>query len=122
MKYMLLVYSDEATWSEEDRRECCRESFALANRLHAEGKCLAAAPLESVSVATTVRMRGGKAQVTDGPFAETREQLGGYYVIEAEDLDVAIGIAQQIPAANRAAIEIRPLVELPEFRGSVPVA
>ncbi len=112
MKYMLLVYSDEGAWSEEEQRSCMAESSALANRLHQEGKCIDVAALQSVSVATGVRVRDGKAQMTDGPFAESREQLG-YYLIDVENLDAAIAIAREIPGAARGTIEIRPLVELP---------
>ncbi len=115
MKYMLLVYTDEAVWSEEERQRCYTDSLQFANRLHQEGKCLAAAPLHSVASATSVRIEGNKTRVTDGPFAETREQLGGYYLIVAADLDEAISISAQIPVAAKGTIEIRPVVELPDF-------
>jgi len=119
MKYMLLVYSDEQAWSEDEREHCYMESAQLARQLSESGEYLAAAPLHSVTTATSVRMRDGKRLVTDGPFAETREQLGGYYLIEAADLDAAIEIAARIPGARLGTIEIRPVLGisgLPEDR------
>jgi hypothetical protein len=112
MKYMLLVYSNEESWSEAERQKCYRESAGLARELSVSGCYLAASPLHPVSTATSVRMRDGKRAVTDGPFAETREQLGGYYLIDAKDLDEAIGIAERIPAAGKGTIEIRPVKEI----------
>jgi hypothetical protein len=113
MKYLLLIYSDENAWSDEDREHCYTESLQLIHQLRSDGKYLGAAPLHPTSLATSVRVRGGKRLVTDGPFAETKEQLGGYYVIDAEDLDNAIEIAARIPPARVGTIEIRPIVELP---------
>jgi hypothetical protein len=84
----------------------------LTHELHARGKYLHAAPLQSVDLATSVRVRGGKRVVTDGPFAETREQLGGFFLIEAKDLDEAIGIAARIPSARKGTVEVRPVHEL----------
>jgi hypothetical protein len=81
--------------------------------LHAKGQYVAAAPLHSVSKATSVRIRNGKSTVTDGPFAETREQLGGFYIIEAKNLDEAITVATRIPPATKGTIEIRPVMEIP---------
>lgn len=112
MKYMLLIYSDEQAWTEAEREHCYEESSGLANQLKSSGQYLAASPLQPVSSATTVRVRNGKHLVTDGPFAETREQLGGYFLIEAKDLDEAIGIAGRIPAARMGTIEIRPVTEI----------
>jgi hypothetical protein len=112
MKYMLLVYLDEQALNEKERVECYHESVALTHDLHASGNFLAAAPLHPTSTATSVRIRDGRRLVTDGPFAETREQLGGYYLIDAKDLDEAIGIAARIPVADRGTIEVRPVVEL----------
>ena len=112
MKYMLLIYTDEAAWSESEIQQCYGESMQLAEQLKANGQYLASSPLQSVSTATTVRMRRGKQMVTDGPFAETREQLGGYFLIDARDLNEAINIASRIPAAHKGTIEIRPVVEL----------
>lgn len=112
MKYMLLVYMDENAMTEEERRHCYVESAQLTQDLHAHGKYLGAGPLHPVATATSVRVREGKRFVTDGPFAETREQLGGYYVIEASDLDDAIAIAERIPPARYGTIEIRPVLEI----------
>ena len=113
MKYMLLVYSDENSWTEEGRAHCYDESSQLARQIESEGKYLGAAPLHSISMATSVRVRGGKRLVTDGPFAETKEQLGGFFMIDADDLDDAIQIAARIPVARVGTIEIRPVVEFP---------
>jgi hypothetical protein len=112
MKYMLLVYLDEHAMTETERADCYVKSATLAREIHASGKYLDASPLHPVSTATSVRMREGKRLVTDGPFAETREQLGGYYLVDAEDIDDAISIAEQIPAARWGTIEIRPVMGL----------
>lgn len=112
MKYMLLVYLDEQALSETEREHCYVESAQLARDLHSRGNYLSAGPLHPVSTATSVRLREGKRLVTDGPFAETREQLGGYYLIEARDLDEAMGIAERIPVAKVGTIEIRPVLEI----------
>jgi hypothetical protein len=112
MKYMLLVYGDEQAWSEAERARCYEESKQLAHQLKANGQYLATAPLQPVATATTVQVRDDKRLVTDGPFAETREQLGGYYLIEAKDLDEAIGIAGKIPGARKGTVEIRPVLEI----------
>jgi hypothetical protein len=112
MKYMLLVYLDEQALSETDRQHCYVESAQLAQDLNSSGHYIAAGPLHPISTATSVRMRDGKRIVTDGPFAETREQLGGYYMIEARDLDEAIGIAARVPIARMGTIEIRPMMEI----------
>src|SRR5579859_2967463 len=107
MKYMLLVYSDEQAWTESAREHCYTESTQLTHQLKSSGNYLGANPLCPVATATSVRMRDGKRLVTDGPFAETREQLGGYFMIDAKDLDEAIGIAARIPGARVGTIEIR---------------
>jgi hypothetical protein len=112
MQYMLLVYLDEQAMDETERAQCYQESMQLTHELNATGQYLAAAPLYPTSTATSVRVRDGKRLVTDGPFAETREQLGGYYLVEANDLDAAIGIAARIPGARRGTIEVRPVIEL----------
>jgi hypothetical protein len=112
MKYMLLIYSDEDAWTEGEREHCYAESIELIRRLHAEGQYLGASPLHPVSTATSVRVRDAKRLVTDGPFAETREQLGGYFLIDARDLDEAIEIAGRIPGARVGTVEIRPVLEL----------
>jgi hypothetical protein len=117
MRYMLLVYLDENAMSEAEREQCYVESLQLTQDLNSSGQYLAAGPLHPTSTATSVRMREGKRLVTDGPFAETREQLGGYYLIDANDLDEAIGIAARIPVARQGTIEIRPVIELAGLPG-----
>jgi hypothetical protein len=112
MKYMLLVYLDEQAMSDAEREHCYVESAQLAQNLNSSGQYLDASPLHPVVTATSVRVRDGKRLVTDGPFAETREQLGGYYLIEANDLDEAIGIAERIPPAQFGTVEIRPVMEI----------
>jgi hypothetical protein len=112
MRYMLLIYLDEQALNETERKECYAESAQLAQDLHTNGQYLDTAPLHPTSTATSVRVRDGKRLVTDGPFAETREQLGGYYLIEAQDLDEAISIAGRIPGARIGTVEIRPVIEV----------
>src|SRR5258708_40141786 len=112
MKYMLLIYSDENAWTESEREHCFAESVQLTQQLHATGQYLGASPLLPISTATSVRVRDGKRLVTDGPFAETREQLGGYFLIEANDLDEAIDIAGKGPASPKGTGEIRPIPDL----------
>ena len=112
MKYLLLVYYDEKVLSEAEREHCYVESAQLAQDLHTNRQYLSASPLHSVSTATSVRVREGKRIITDGPFAETREQLSGYYLIDASDLDEAIGIAARVPVARLGTIEIRPVLEI----------
>ena len=115
MKYMLLIYSGEKAINESERQHCYEESTQLAQDLAANGQFLGANPLQPVSTATTVRVREGKRVVTDGPFAETREQLGGYFLVDAHDLDEAIAIAGRIPAARWGTVEVRPVVEIPNL-------
>ena len=112
MKYMLLIYLDEQALSEAERQECYAESTQLAQQIHSSGQYLAANPLHPTSMATSVRVRNGKRLVTDGPFAETREQLGGYFLIEANNLDDAIGIAARIPMARKGTVEVRPVIDI----------
>jgi hypothetical protein len=115
MKYMLLIYGAESFWTEAERRDCMIESMGICKEPETEGKWVASSPLHSVETATSVRVRDGKRQITDGPFAETAEQLGGYYIIDVENLDEAIAIAARIPPAKKGAVEIRPLFDLPEL-------
>jgi len=112
MKYMLLIYIDEPTLDESERETCYAESIQLAHQLKAEGQYLASSPLQPTTLATSVRVREGKRFVTDGPFAETREQLGGYFLVDARDLDEAIGIAARIPMVRKGTVEIRPVIEI----------
>jgi hypothetical protein len=113
MKYMLLIYYDEQALSETEREACYVESTQLAHQIKSSGQYLAANPLHPTSMATSVRVRDSKRLVTDGPFAETREQLGGYFLIDATDLDAAIGIAARIPMARKGTVEVRPVIEIP---------
>ena len=112
MKYMLLIYRAENGWTEAERESCVAESTRLAHELHAKGQYLGAAPLLPVATATSVRVREGKKLVMDGPFAETNEQLGGFFLIDAHDLDEAIQIAGRLPSARKGTVEVRPIVEL----------
>ena len=113
MKYMLLVYMNEQAMTDEERQHCYVESAQLTQDLNANGQYVGAGPLHPVATATSVRVRDGQRLVTDGPFAETREQLGGYYVIEANDLDEAIDIAEKVPPVKYGTVEIRPMMEIP---------
>ena len=114
MQYMLLIYVDEGAWAklnEAERAAVFREYGQFTDGIRRSGHFLAGAPLRPTATATTVRVREGKRLVTDGPFAETREQLGGYYLVEAKDLDEAIAIAARIPGARTGSIEVRPVLE-----------
>ena len=112
MKYMLLIYMAEDAMNEGERDACYKESTQLAHDLSAQGRFLAANPLHPVATATSLRVREGKSILTDGPFAETREYLGGYFLIDAKNLDEAIDIAARIPGARKGTVEIRPVVEI----------
>jgi len=114
MKYMLLIYLDEQKpLSDAERQDCYAESTRLAQELHSNGKYLSANPLHPTAMATSVRVRDGKRLVTDGPFAETREQLGGYFLVDAKDLDEALEVAARIPMARKGTVEVRPVIEIP---------
>ena len=113
MRYMLLIYLDEQALDETEREQCYVESAQLAQEINASGQYLAAAPLRPTSAATSIRVRDGKRLVIDGPFLETREQLGGYLLIDVKDLDEAIGVAARIPLALFGTIEVRPVREGP---------
>jgi hypothetical protein len=113
MKYLLLIYMDENAMNDTEREHCYGESAQLAQELHTKGQFVASAPLHPVATATSVQVREGKSIVTDGPFAETREQLGGFYLVNAQDLDEAIAIATRIPGARVGTVEIRPILEIP---------
>src|SRR5438552_728331 len=122
MKYLLLVYMQENAMSETERDQCYKDSTQLCHDLAAAGQFLGASPLQPVATATSVRLREGKRLVTDGPFAETREQLGGFFMIDANDLDAAIAIASRIPGAKTGTIEIRPVIEIPNLPEAAPAA
>lgn len=113
MKYMLLIYMGEDAMNDQERESCFAESAQLCHTLQAKGQYLAANPLQPVATATSVRVRDGKRLVTDGPFAETHEQLGGYFLIDAPNLDEALAIAAKIPGARKGTVEVRPLREIP---------
>ena len=118
MKYMLLIYADEQVRTDFEREQCYKESAQFARELESKGQYIAASPLQPVATATSIRMRDGKPLVTDGPFAETREQLGGYFLVDAKNLDEAIDIAARIPAGQKGTVEIRPVLEI----AGLPVA
>ena len=116
MKYILLVHHSEQNFAglpESEQRQLREESVRLANTIHAKGQYVDAAPLHPSAMTTSVSVRGGKPVITDGPFMETREQLGGYYLVDVENLDEAIGIAARIPGARLGTVEVRPVVSLP---------
>jgi len=112
MKYLCLVYFNEQEFRENPESPKDVECFEHAKKLEASGHLISGHSLESIETATTVRVRNGKSSITDGPFAETKEQLAGFYMIEAKDLDEALGIAGRIPPARVGSIEVRPLREL----------
>ena len=118
MKYMLLIYMDEQAMDEAERASCYVESAQLARDLYDKGAYLSANPLHPVASATSVRVREGRQLVTDGPFAETREQLGGYFLVEAANLDEAIAVAGRIPAARYGTVEVRPVMDIPGLPGA----
>jgi hypothetical protein len=114
VKYMLLICRDEQAWDRlnvTERQQIYGDTMALAQELRARGQYLGGFPLHPSSAATSVRVRDGKPLVTDGPFAETREQLGGYMLIDVEDLDAAIAIAARVPLARTSTVEVRPVRE-----------
>ena len=117
MKYLLLIYMEERAINDVEREQCSRDSTQLARDLHAAGQFVSANPLKPVATAKSVRVREGKRLLTDGPFAETREQLGGYYLIDVPDLDAAIAVAGRIPGAKWGTVEVRPIVELAGLPG-----
>jgi len=116
MKYLLLVHHNEQVLTDLGETELGKmrdESVALCNQIHATGQYLDAAPLHPTSTATCVRIRDGKRIVTDGPYAETREQLGGYFFITANDQEEAVCIAMKIPGARIGTVEVRPVLDVP---------
>jgi hypothetical protein len=115
MEYMLLIYGSEADgkkMSAAEQGQIYQEYMTFTQDLTKSGKNKGGNPLEQSTTATTVRVRNGKTAVTDGPFAETKEQLGGYYLVEAKDLDEAISIAAKIPGAKHGSIEVRPIMKI----------
>lgn len=116
MKYLLLIYENEgagAGLSEAERGKIYQEYMDYTNRINKDGNYIAGEALQPIATATTVRVKNGKTVTTDGPFAETREQLGGFYMVEAKDLDEAVTLAAGIPAARTGSIEVRPIMPTP---------
>jgi hypothetical protein len=114
MKFMLLIYDNEQAWgkmTEAERTKIMGEYMQFTQAIGASGHHKSSSQLQPTATAASVRVRDGKRLVTDGPFAETREQLGGYYLIEAKDLDEAIEIAARIPSSRMGTVEVRPLVQ-----------
>ena len=115
MKYLCLIYEDEKNWArytDAERQKLFGEYGQFTEDIKKSGNYLGGNPLKPTQTATTVRVRDGKRLTTDGPFAETKEQLGGYYLVEAPDLDAAIGMAGRIPSARVGSIEVRPIAEM----------
>jgi hypothetical protein len=118
MKYLCLIYDDEKVMSDMPKAESdafMGEYFAFTEGVRQSGQYVAGEALHPVSAATTVRVRGGKVSTTDGPFAETKEQLGGFYLVEARDLNEAIQVAAKIPSARTGSIEVRPVVDFSQM-------
>ena len=117
MKFMLLIYMKEGAMTDGEREQCYVDSAQLCQELHAKGQFVSANPLEPVATASSVRIRDGQRLVTDGPFAETREHLGGYFLVEVKDQDEALRIAERIPAARKGTVEVRPVMGIPGLPG-----
>jgi hypothetical protein len=116
VQYMLLIYQDEQGWpqlADEERSRLMQEYFAFTDEVRASGALVASDPLQPTSSATTVEVRDGETLTTDGPFAETKEQLGGYYLVDVESLDEALHWAAKIPSARFGKIEVRPIMQIP---------
>ena len=117
MQYLLLIYENEKQWvslSEEEQGKIFQEYMDYTNQIARSGNLVGGEALQPTSVTTTVRVKNGKTVTTDGPFAETKEQLGGYYLVEAKDLDEAIALAARIPGARTGSIEVRPIMPTPK--------
>jgi len=115
MRFLLQIYMEENAMTEAEREQCYVDSTRLAQELDAKGQLLSVNPLQPISTAATVRVREGKRVVTDGPFAETREHLGGYFLVEAKDREEAISIAERIPGARKGTVEVRPVLDIPNL-------
>jgi hypothetical protein len=116
MKFMLLCYDDEKAWEKEGQavlEKAMQEAVQLTHEINAKGQYLLAAPLHSSKTATSIRLRGGEAIVTDGPFVETREVLGGFYLIDVENQEEAIAIARRHPGMRFGGVEVRQVLDLP---------
>ena len=115
MKYMLLIYDDEVVFgkiAKEEQQQILADSVRFTHELHANEQYLSAGPLQPGATAAVVRVRQGKPFVTDGPFAETREQIAGYFLINAKDREEAISIAARVPCARIGTVEVRPVIEI----------
>ena len=113
MKYMLLIYTDPAAaWDPPKGEQLMKEYMAFTEAIQTSGELVAGDPLKGVETATSVRVRDGRQLTTDGPFAETKEHLGGYYIVDVKDLDRALELASQIPDAKTGVVEVRPLMEM----------
>jgi hypothetical protein len=112
MKYLLLMYAEEGAWPPEDHRVALAESIEICHELHADGQYLGASPLQAPASAKCVRVRDGKPVISDGPYAETKEQLGGYFLIDVDSMEEALAIAARIPGARRGTAEVRPVMEV----------
>jgi len=112
MKYMLLMYGGESNWNDEERKDCMVRSLNICEELAAQGKFIATSPLQSITTAATIRVTDGRPLITDGPFAETTEQLGGYFLLELADLDEAIAVASKLPSVTKGTAEIRPVLAI----------
>ena len=117
MKYLLLMYAEEGAWPPDEHRVALQQSIDICHQLHAKGQYHGAAPLQAPQTATCVRVREGVRTVTDGPYAETKEQLGGYFLIDVETLEEAIEIAARIPGSHRGTAESRPILEVQGLPG-----
>ena len=121
MQYLLLLYAKESDWvtrSEAERGQIFQEYVSFSNRIHANGNYVGGNALQPVETATTVRVRNGKTMTTDGPFAETKEQLGGYFLVEVNGQDEALVIAARIPTAREGSIEVRPIQPVGQAHGA----
>ena len=112
MKYMLLIFNDPTTFDPANMENIHAEYMAFTQEILDSGEMLAGDPLEGPEAATSVRVRGGKRSVTDGPFAETKEVLGGYYIVDVKDLDRAVDLASQIPDSRSGSVEVRPVQDM----------
>jgi hypothetical protein len=115
MKYLLLIYGNESSAGQAELEECYEDSTKIAHELAQAGKLISVAPLQNTMTARTVRIQNSKAIVTDGPFAETHEQLGGYFLVDVPTFDEAIAIAHRLPGLKMGSVEVRPLVDLPNL-------
>lgn len=112
MKFLILMYAEPGAWPPEDHRLALQESIELCHELHGRGQYLGASPLQPASTARTVRLKDGQVHVTDGPFAETKETLGGYFLVDVPSFEDAVALAARIPGTRRGTAEVRPILEV----------